>query len=153
VQRVIAIGVILSVPALCAPSLARARGTIWPRPWLLVAATVCSIPLSAPWLSIGVASPLTIWLIAIAGGIGALRAVEWLAHPRYADDRLRVLLALTVWLALEVGDAGIRLPEFRQRIGAVARRFGAGLASGAGGLAMTALGQKLSVANRGLVFD
>jgi hypothetical protein len=152
-ERVIAIVAVLSVPALCAPALARARGTMPPKLWLIAAVSVCAMPVSAPWLGVGVMSPLTIWLIAIGGAIGAVRAIGWLAHPRYADDRLRVILALSVWPALEVDDVGIRLPNFTQRIGEVARRFAAGLATGVGGLTLCALGAKLRVADRGVLFD
>ncbi len=121
--------------------------------WLLAAAIVCIIPSLAPWFSVKVTSPVVTWLIAIAGGVVMLRAIEWLARPRYADDRLRVVLALTFWPALEIGDVGIRLPPFAHRIGAVSRRFAVGLASFATGVALAALGQKLQVADRGFLYD
>jgi hypothetical protein len=153
VQRVIAIVAILIVPALCAPALARARGTMRPKLWLVAAIIVCMVPVSAPWLSIGVGSPRTTCLVATVGTIGAIRVLGWLAHPRYADDRLRVILALSVWPALEVDDVLIRLPPFTQRIGEVAWRLAAGLASVAGSLALCAVGEKLRVSDRGLVLD
>jgi len=153
VQRMIAIVAVLSVPAVCAPALVRARGAVPPRVWLLAAAVVSLIPVSAPWFSVGMTDPVVTWLTGIAGTIVALRAAGWLARPRYADDRKRVILALTVWPALEVSDVGIPLPELSQRIGEVSRRFAAGLASFSGGLALTALGQKLDVDNLGLLFD
>jgi hypothetical protein len=152
-QRVTAIVALLSVPALCAPALARARGAMPPKMWLIAAIIVCSMPVLAPWLGVGVTSPLAIWLIAIVGAIGALRAIDWLARPRYTDETLRVTLALSVWPALEIDDVGIRLPQFTERIGEVMRRFAAGLANGAGGLALAALGAKLHVADRGLLLD
>jgi hypothetical protein len=152
-QRVIAIIAILSVPALCAPLLARARGMMRPKLWLFAAAIVSLIPVAAPWLTAGVTSPLTTLLIAIVGTIGAIRAIDWLAHPRYADDRLRVILALSVWPALEVDDVLIRLPAFTQRIGQVTRRLAAGLVGIVGGLALCTLGAALGVSDRGLALD
>jgi hypothetical protein len=151
--RMIAIVAALSVPALCAPALARARATMRPKLWLLAGTIVCLLPVSAPWFGVGMTGRLMTWLIAIAGAIGAVRTVGWLARPRYADDRLRVMLALSVWPALEVDDVMIRLPPFAQRIGEVARRFAAGLAAGAGGLVLCALGAMLGVADHSRVLD
>ena len=67
VQRVIAIVAVLSVPAVCAPALVRSRGTVPPSVWLLAATVVCLIPVSAPWFSVGMTTPVVIWLIGIAG--------------------------------------------------------------------------------------
>jgi hypothetical protein len=92
-------------------------------------------------------------LIGIAGAITCVRAIGWLARPRFADDRLRVFLTLTVWPALEIEDVGVRLPSFPRRSADVARRLLVGLAGCSTGIGMTAFGQALDVTDRALVLD
>jgi len=141
------------MPALFAPVLVRLRGRISPGVWGLCAALLCLAPLTAQWIAVGRASPLVTWLVGILGGIVMIRAIDWLARPRQDGDLIRVWLVLTVWPALEIEDVGIRLPRLRERIGDVIRRFGAGLAGLAVGLALAALGETLRVRNRGFLVD
>jgi len=143
----------LGMPALFAPGLVRVRGRIPPGVWGFCAALLCLAPLAAPWVLAGRGSPLGTWLVGIVGGIVMIRAIDWLARPRQKGDLIRIWLVLTVWPALEIEDVGIRLPRLSERIGDVIRRFGAGLAGMAGGLALAALGQTLRVPDRGFLVD
>jgi hypothetical protein len=102
---------------------------------------------------VGHASPLATWLVAILGGIGMVRTIDWLAHPRQEGDLVRVWLALSCWPGLAIEDVGIRLPRTGERHREVIRRGGAGLAGVAVGLALAALGQKLGVPDRGFWLD
>ena len=99
IVRILAVLAVLGVPAVLAPFLVRAGGQVSERLWTFCAAIICVIPLAAPWLLIGVVSPLSVWLVAIAGGIVMLKAIDWLARPRREHDVARVWLALTFWPA------------------------------------------------------
>ena len=84
---------------------------------------VCLAPLAAPWAFVGTSTaPLTIWLVAIAGGIVMLKAVDWLARPRHVDQRVRVWLVLTFWPALQIED--VLLAKYLSLRGFVRSRSG-----------------------------
>jgi hypothetical protein len=153
VHRVIAIASVLLVPAVFAPALDRVRAKLSRRCYLLAATAICLVPVSAPWFRFGRPSPVVTWLIGIAGTITSIRAIEWLARPRYASDRIRVILALTVWPGLDIGEVGIRIPNLSTRISLASSRLAAGLAGCTAGLALTALAQHFHVASHGLLVD
>jgi hypothetical protein len=93
------------------------------------------------------------WLFGIAGTITSIRAIEWLTRPRFASDRLRVILALTIWPALDIGEVGVRIPKLSTRISLSSWRLAAGLAGCAAGLALAALGHHFQVDSHGLLVD
>jgi Membrane bound O-acyl transferase family len=143
----------LAVPALFGPLLARARGRIPSRRFCFLAILVCLAPLAAPWPAIGRLSPLSVWLVAVAGAVVMLRSIDWLARPRYENDLIRVWLALTVWPGLEIEDVAVPLASLPQRCRLVRQRLAAGFACSVCGLALAALGQRLGVPDRGLLLD
>jgi hypothetical protein len=118
-----------------------------------LALLVCLTPLAAPWCAVGRVSPLSTWLVAIAGGIAMLKAIDWLARPRDEAHLVRVSLALSIWPCLQVEDVGIRLPALPHRFDLILRRLATGSTSFACGLALAALGQRLSLPERGLLLD
>jgi MBOAT, membrane-bound O-acyltransferase family len=150
---VVATLAVLAAPSVCAQALVGVRRRIPRWAWTGCAAGVCLVPLAAPWFGDRSQSPLGVALLAVAGGIVMIKAIGWLVRPRYADDLVRVALALSVWPALDVEDVGIRLPAFRERIKPVSRRLVAGLASVTCGLALAALGQLIDLRSRGLRYD
>jgi hypothetical protein len=111
--RIVGALALLGVPAALAPLLVRAgeRTPISLR--RMCAAMICAAPLLAPWLLVGRASPRSVCLVTIAGGIVMLKAIDWLASPRQTHDRARVWLSLSVWPALQLpADAdGNRRPS------------------------------------------
>ncbi len=142
----------IGIPALLAPLLVpscrRRPGTTW----RVLAAIVCLIPLSAPLAVAGRGRPGFTMIVAILGGIVMLKAIDWLANPRHQDERLRVLLALTFWPALQIEDVGVRIGGIERRRTA-ARRLGAGAVGLIVGLLLTALGQSLDLPARGIWLD
>jgi hypothetical protein len=151
--RVTIILALLLMPAVCASVLARGWAGTRRAPWRLAAAVVCLVPLGAPWIVAGRARPVVTWLIAILGGIAMIRAIDWFANPRQEGDLVRIWLALTVWPGLQIEEVGIRFPLTRERIRSVIRRFGAGLAGLASGLAVAAVGQMYAVREWGVLVD
>ncbi len=143
----------LGFPALFAPLLVRARRRIPGRLWTLLATVICMVPLAAPWLLKGAASRLTVCLVTIAGGIVMLKAIDWLARPRSADDSIRVWLVLTFWPALQIEDVAIGLTHPESRLRLVLWRGAAGTVSLTSGLALAALGQSLLIPDRGILID
>jgi hypothetical protein len=153
VARYLAVLAVLGVPALLAPPLAAARCRLRARAWNSAALLVCVVPLAAPWMVVGRARPLYVWLVAVAGGIVMLKAIDWLLRPRREGDLVRVWLALTVWPALQIEDVAARAPPLSQRIGMATRRLAVGAAGLLLGLALAALGQALDVRRRGTLVD
>jgi hypothetical protein len=151
--RITTILALLTLPALCAPVLARLRGQLPGRTWGFLASLTCLVPLSAPWIVAGRVSPLVTWLVAIIGGIAMIRAIDWLASPRQQGNLIRVWLVLTVWPGLEIEDVGIRLRWTRALVRAVIWRSGAGAAGLAVGLALAAAGELLAGSRRGFLLD
>jgi hypothetical protein len=113
----------------------------------------CLIPLAAPWLLAGDASPLVVWNVTIAGGIVMLKAIDWLWRPRQSDDLVRVWLALSFWPALQIEDVAVPLAGLKNRAGLSSKRFAAGLPAIVCGLALAALGQHLGIPARGVLLD
>jgi hypothetical protein len=151
--RILAILIVLGFPAIFAPVLVRAGRRI-PK-WLqrLLGTIICLLPLAAPWLTARNSSLLTVWLIAIAGGIVTLKAIDWLVRPRRSDDLVRVWLVLTIWPALQIEDVAVPLSGLWDRCGVFLKRFASGLPGVACGLALAALGQRLGIAARGVLLD
>ena len=133
--RILGILALLGVPAALAPLLVRCGARIPDRLRQMSAAIICATPLSAPWLLAGRTSPLGVWLVAIAGGIVMLKAIDWLTWPRQSHDLARVWLALTVWPALQIEDVAVPLPR-DERIGVALRRLTTGSAALFCGLAL-----------------
>ena len=151
--RITAVLVVLGFPAIFAPVLARAGRHIPKWSQRLLATITCLLPLAAPWLLVGDASPLVVWLVTIAGGIVMLKAIDWLSRPRQSDDRVRVWLALSFWPALQIEDVAVPLSASKDRLGLVSKRFAAGSAGLICGLALAALGQHLGIPERGVLLD
>lgn len=151
--RILVVLASLGFPAIFAPLLVRARGRIPGWLWTLFAIVICVIPLAAPWLIIGVASRLTVWLVAIAGGIVMIKAIDWLARPRKSHDLIRVWLVLTFWPALQIEDVAVRLTHPERRMRLILWRAAAGTVSLTSGLALAALGQSLAIPDRGIFID
>jgi MBOAT, membrane-bound O-acyltransferase family len=153
-MRTAAILTALATPALFAPALVRARGRIPSIVKNLCGTLICLIPLGTPWLLVGTpASPLAIWLVAIAGGIVMLKAIDWLVHPRHEDKPVRVWLVLTFWPALQIEDVLIREPSFGLRIQPAMRQIVNGIVGVACGLALTAVGRTLGFPDRHFWLD
>jgi len=147
--RAAAILTALGTPALLAPVLVRARSRIPTIIRSLCGMLICLAPLAAPWGLVGTsASPLMIWLVAIAGGIVMLKAIDWLVHPRQEDELVRVWLVLTFWPALEIEDVLIREPSFGARIRPVSQRILMGIMGVVCGLALTGVGRTLGMPER-----
>jgi hypothetical protein len=152
--RAAAILTALGTPALLAPVLVRAQTRIPTIIRRLCATSICLVPMAAPWVLIGSsASRLTIWLVAIAGGIVMLKAIDWLVQPRRESEIVRVWLVLTFWPALQIEDVLIREPSFGARIGLASRRIVLGLMGVAFGLVLTAAGRKLGFPDHGFWLD
>ncbi len=151
--RIFSVLALLGVPAVFAPLLVHVRGRIPARLFTLCATVICVIPLVAPWVITGHTSLLAVWLVAIAGGIVMVKAIDWLARPRRSDDLVRVWLVLTVWPALQIEDVAVPLSRLQGWISLVLRRFAAGLTCLASGLALAALGQRLAVPDQGFLVD
>jgi hypothetical protein len=151
--KVVAILSALGTPALLALLLVRARGRLPARWWTRLAGVVCLVPLSAPWALAGTRHSLAIVLVAILGGIVMLKAIDWLACPRQADQPVRVWLALTFWPSLQIEDVGIRITGMRQRITVASIHLASGAMRLALGLALTAVGQLLGIADGSVWLD
>jgi len=151
--RVAAVLAILAVPALCAPLLARARSRMPRRLWCSCAGLIAVAPLAVPWVVARRASPLSVWLVAIAGAITMVKAIDWLSRPRQEQDLIRVWLVLTVWPALAIEDVGVPIAKMRDRMRLVLTRLGVGSVAGVCGLTLTALGQGYGAAERGFLID
>jgi hypothetical protein len=143
----------LGTPALFAPLLVGARGRIAAGWWRALAGIVCLVPLGTPWVLVGTQRPRLMFLVAILGGIVMLKAIDWLASPRRADDLVRVGLALTFWPALEIEDVGNRIPGVLGRATRALHRLAAGAASLVLGLTLAAWGQALRLPDRGFPWD
>jgi hypothetical protein len=151
--RISAVLVVLGFPAIFAPILVRAGRRVpkWSHRYL--ATITCLLPLSAPWLLAGDASPLVVWHVTIAGGIVMLKAIDWLSRPRQSDDLMRVWLALSFWPALQIEDVAVPLVGLKNRARLSLKRFAAGLPCMVSGLALAALGQHLGIPARGVLLD
>ncbi|MHB1561361.1 MAG: MBOAT family O-acyltransferase, partial [Isosphaeraceae bacterium] len=88
-------------------------------------------------------------IVAIVGVVNLLKAIDWLAHPRFEDDRLRVVLALSVWPALWIEDVGIRIDDRGERMVLGARRLAGGALGLVAGLLLAAIGEALDLPARG----
>jgi hypothetical protein len=95
---------------------------------------------------------LAVWLVAIAGGIVMIKAIDWLNRPRQSHDFLRVFLVLSVWPSLHIEDVAVPLSS-SERIGVVLRRFAMGGAGMLCGLALAALGFRTRIGERGILLD
>ncbi len=136
----------LLAPALLAPFLVSARGRIPAFLSKICETLICLTPLMAPWpLSGTLASPLAIWLVAIAGAIVALKAIGWLSRPRQPGDFARVWLFLTIWPALEIEDVLIPEQSGRSRIRLASWRISTGIVAVTSGLGLTALGRTMGL--------
>jgi MBOAT, membrane-bound O-acyltransferase family len=151
--RVLSFLVVLGVPSLLAPVLVRFGWSLPGPVRRSLASIVCLVPLSAPFLWGPTNHPWITMLIAILGGIVMLKAIDWLAYPRYEDQPLRVWLALTFWPALQIEDVGVRIDGHVRRSELVARRLASGVAGLAVGLMLTALGELLDLPDRGIWLD
>jgi hypothetical protein len=153
-MRAAAVLTALGTPAVLAPVLIRGRGRVPSILANLCGALICLAPLAAPWALAGAsASPLMIWLVAIAGAIVMLKAIDWLVHPRHQDERTRVWLVLTFWPALEIDDVLIKEAPFAARIQPASRRIVNGSMGIAFGLALTAVGRTLGLPDRDFWLD
>ena len=94
-----------------------------------------------------------IWLVAIAGGIVMLKAVDWMVYPRHQDDLVRVGLVLTFWPALAIEDVLIREPSLGARIQPTSRRIVSGSMGVAFGLTLTAVGRAMGFPDRDFWLD
>jgi MBOAT, membrane-bound O-acyltransferase family len=149
----IAILAVLGAPAAFAPLLVWAGGRIPNWSQRLFATITCLLPLAAPWLLAGDASPLAVCLVTIAGGIVMIKAIDWLARPRQTDDLARVWLVLSFWPALQIEDVAVSLAGMKNRVGMALKRFAVGLPGVACGLALAALGHNLGIPARGFLLD
>lgn len=144
----------LGTPALLAPRLVRIRSRLPAFSANLLGAIICLVPLAAPWGLVGTtAAPLTIWLVAIAGGIVMLKAIDWLVRPRQQDERMRVWLVLTFWPALQIEDVLRREPPMISRMRPLSRRLAGGTAALLVGLTLTAIGRSSGMPERSLALD
>lgn len=151
--RAAAVVILLGVPALLAPPLAR-LGRRLPAPARrALGSIVCLAPAAGPFACDRVHHPGMTVLIAILGSIVTLKAIDWLANPRHEDQPLRVRLALTFWPALQIEDVAVRDRGTGRRSSRAARRLGVGAAAVTSGLAMTAAGQWLDLPARGPWLD
>jgi hypothetical protein len=150
--RTLGVLIVLGIPAALAPLLVRAGVRIPKRLRAAFAAVICLVPLSAPWFIVGRTSDLRVWLVAIAGGIVMIKAIDWLSRPRQTHDLFRVWLVLSVWPSLQIEDVAVPLAK-GERIGVVLRRFTAGAAGLLCGLALAALGFRLRIPERGTLLD
>jgi hypothetical protein len=154
VLRVVAIFAALTMPAVWAPILVRARRRMPAAAAHLLATLICLVPLAAPWPLVGTsASRVTIWLVTIAGAIVLIKAIDWLIRPRYEDERLRVWLTLSFWPALQIEDVLVRAPHSPERDRLVARRISEGSAGVLVGLSLTAIGRYLGMPERSITID
>jgi MBOAT, membrane-bound O-acyltransferase family len=151
--RFLAVLVVLGFPAIFAPLLVHARRWVPNCPHCLCVTITCLIPLAAPWLLAGDASPLVVWHVTIAGGIVMLKAIDWLSRPRLSDDLVRVWLALSFWPALQIEDVAVPLAGLKNRFRLSSKRFAASLPGIVCGLALAALGQHLRIPARGVLLD
>ncbi|MGP0064847.1 MAG: MBOAT family O-acyltransferase [Isosphaeraceae bacterium] len=151
--RIAAVFTVLATPAVFAPLLVRARGRIPMMAWGLLAGPCCLIPLSAPFWLIPSPNPRVSMIFAILGGIVMLKAIDWLAAPRYEDDLIRVWLALTFWPTLAIEEVGVPILGMRRRISITWRRLAAGVPCIVAGLALAAGGQFLDLPDRSLWLD
>jgi hypothetical protein len=151
--RIPVVLVVLGFPAIFAPVVVRAGRRVPRSSNRLFATITCLLPLSAPWLLPGDASPLVVWHVTIAGGIVMLKAIDWLSRPRQSDDLVRVRLALSFWPALQIEDVAVPLAGLKNRVRLSLKRFGAGSLGIVSGLALAALGQHLGIAARGVLLD
>jgi hypothetical protein len=152
--RAAAILTALGTPAFLAPVLVRVRTRIPSIITKLCGTLICLVPLAAPWVLVGTpASALTIWLVAIAGGIVMLKALDWLIQPRKEYQLVRVWLALTFWPALQIEDVLLREPSFGAGIRPASRRIVMGIMGVVFGLALTALGRTLGLPDRDFWLD
>jgi hypothetical protein len=151
--RVAFVLIALGVPSLSAPLLVR-HGTGLPRPvWRFFAFLICLAPALAPLAWIPSQRPAIAMLIAIAGGIVALKAIDWLSDPRCEDQPLRIWLALAIWPALQIEDVGVRIEGGAGRWQVMARRLAWCVAGVAGGLTLTVVGASLGLPERGPWLD
>ena len=151
--RILLVLATLGFPAVFAPILVHASARITRRLWTFFATIICLVPMTAPWLLVGYASRLTVWLVTVAGGIVMIKAIDWLSRPRRTHDLVRVWLVLTFWPALQIEDVAVPLSSLSERIRLVLRRFAAGAAGLAAGLALAALGQRFGIPDRGVLLD
>jgi MBOAT, membrane-bound O-acyltransferase family len=149
--RILLVLAMLGFPAVFAPLLVHAGCRFTGRLRTACAAIICLIPLTAPWLLVGYASRLTLWLVTIAGGIVMLKAIDWLSRPRLAHDLIRVWLVLTFWPALQIEDVAVPLSGLAERMRLVLRRFAAGATGLAAGLALAASGQHLGISDQSVL--
>lgn len=153
--RAAAVLLLLISPALLGPrlaELARRRPATSLASWL-PSAILCLVPAAAPWVLVGAAGPIVLLIVAIAGVVVMLKAIDWLAHPRFEDDRPRVALALSVWPALWIEDVGIRIDDRRERMVLGARRLAGGACGVIAGLLLAAVGEALDMPARGIWAD
>ncbi len=151
--RIVVLLFAVGSPSVLAPLLVRfGRGL--PRPlWRFFGFIICLVPSLAPLAWMPSNRPGITMLIAILGGIVAIKAIDWLSNPRHEDQPLRVWLALTFWPALQIEDVGVRIDAGVPRMAVAARRLASGLAGLVVGLMLTALGESLDLPERGIWLD
>ena len=154
VLREVGVLAALATPALLAPVLVRARACLPAIAAKLMGMLICLVPLGAPWvLDRTRASPFLVWLVAIAGAIVMVKAIDWLARPRHEGELLRVWLVLTFWPALQIEDVLVRETAIAERTRSTAWRILMGMAGLFSGLALTAIGHTLGMPERGFLLD
>ncbi len=149
--RVLLVLIALGLPALLAPWLAALRRLHPVRGFAtwLPSALLCLVPASAPSALAGTGRTRLIFVVAILGVVVMLKTIDWLARPRFEEDRSRVVLALTFWPTLQIEDVGIRIPDRRERLTLAGRRVAGGACAVVAGLALAAVGQALDVSTWG----